>query len=64
MSTPQFLSVQEIADRLSVSKSTIQRHIKNGRLPSVLIGGSRRVREDDLATFIESISVIRIPQPC
>lgn len=41
------------ARRLSVSLSTVNRLIKSGELPSVVIGRARRVAESDLVNFIE-----------
>ncbi len=49
MSPSRFLNANEIADLLGCSVRTIRRRIADGSLPSVLIGGLRRVPETALA---------------
>ena len=46
------LSVKEVADRLGVSSITVYRHLRSGKLPFFKFGGSIRVLERDLETFI------------
>jgi excisionase family DNA binding protein len=58
MSTPVLLTVQDIADRFSLSRSTIQRYIQSGELKSITLGGARRVTEEDLADFLDRMSVV------
>lgn len=41
------------ARRLDVSRSTIHRWVQSGELPSVLIGGCRRIPESELVKFAE-----------
>jgi len=48
-----YLSAQQVADRLSISIRTIRQYIKNGKLPSCKIGKLRRISEADLEEFIE-----------
>ncbi len=43
-----FMSVKEAAEYLRVSESTIWRWLHEGRLPSVKIGNSRKIRCEDL----------------
>lgn len=40
----ELLSVADAAKRLNVSRRTIQRMIRSGEIPSVRVGGTRRVR--------------------
>lgn len=58
MAAPTLLTIQDIAQRLSVSRSTIQRYITSGELRSITLGGSRRVSEDDLEDFLMRMSVV------
>jgi excisionase family DNA binding protein len=54
------LTVEEAGDRLGVGKRTIYRLIANGdlRVVNVAVRGTRmRVREDDLAAFIDNRTV-------
>ena len=48
-----YLSAQQVADRLSISCKTVRRYIKKGSLPSIKIGKLRRISEADLEVFIE-----------
>ncbi|MCL4515551.1 MAG: helix-turn-helix domain-containing protein [Firmicutes bacterium] len=43
-----FMTVKETAEYLRVSESTIWRWLQEGRLPSVKIGNSRKIRREDL----------------
>ncbi len=49
---PGLLTIREVVDRSALSRRTIYSLIRSGELPSVKIGGARRVREDDLDRFI------------
>ena len=48
------LTVDDVADRLSVNEKTIRRWIKVGRLPAVNLGHRTgyRIREADLDRFL------------
>ena len=54
MSQDQLLTLQQVADRLQVSMSTIRRLADAGDLKLVRIGRNLRVRPDDLQTYIEA----------
>ena len=47
------LKIREAAALLHVSHPTVTKYIKNGELPSMLIGRCRRIRRTDLEAFIE-----------
>ena len=47
------LTVLKVAELLHVSRPTVEKHIKSGELPSVIIGRCRRVRRIDLEDFLE-----------
>ena len=48
-----YLSAQQVADRMSISIRTIRNYLKSGKLPSHKIGRLRRIAECDLEVFIE-----------
>jgi excisionase family DNA binding protein len=48
---PYFLTVDQIAVRWNMSARTVWRMIREKRLPSRLIGSSRRVLEEDVERF-------------
>jgi excisionase family DNA binding protein len=51
-----WLTVAQVAERLQVSQETVRRWIRDGQLPVLELGGLKagyRIREDDLAVFIE-----------
>lgn len=51
--TDQLLTLRQVADRLQVSMSTVRRLVDAGKLKTVRIGRSHRVRPEDLDTYIE-----------
>lgn len=52
---PQLVTVPVAAERLAVDRSTLYRLIRAGKIPVVRItDGAVRIREDDLAAYIES----------
>ena len=48
-----FLTLRETADMLQLSTRTLQRLLKDKKLPAVKIGSQCRVRESDLTKFID-----------
>lgn len=52
--TTKFMTPQEVAEHLRVSKMTVYRLLKSGELPSVRIGRSWRVRESDVHAFLKA----------
>lgn len=54
MSQDQLLTLQQVADRLQVSMSTVHRKVKAGELVVVKIGRNLRVRPEDLDAYIEA----------
>lgn len=53
MSRP-LLTAAEVAAQLRVSTMTIYRLIRAGELPAVRVGRNYRVREEDLAAYLEA----------
>ena len=49
MQDPQFLTIDQVAKTLKVSKMTIYRYIKAKILPAYKLEQELRVKEDDLA---------------
>ena len=47
-----FVTVQEVAASLRVSKMTVYRLIKQGELPAVRVGRGYRIREEDVRRFL------------
>ncbi len=47
--------VTEVAASLSLSRSTVYELVRSGVLPSVRIGGSRRIRGEDVARYVDSL---------
>lgn len=46
-------TLQEAAELLKVSESTIRRRIREGSLPSVKMGRIRRIRGEDILGYVE-----------
>lgn len=58
------LSYDEVAARLSVSGRTVQRLVSRGELPVVDVGGTRRVRVEDLRAYVSGLAEIcRVVRP-
>lgn len=50
------LTVEEAAEELRVGRSAVYDLIRSGRIESVQIGRSRRIRRDALVTFTDHLS--------
>ena len=59
-SGPRFLTAAEAAERMRVSKMTVYRLIRSGKLPAVRIGKAYRVKEDDLERYLNSSYVTAV----
>ncbi len=55
--------VNEVAADLSLSRSTVYELVRTGVLPSVRIGGSRRIRGEDLARYVGSLQRVSAGVP-
>ncbi len=53
LSEASFLTVNEVADLLRVSRMTVYRLIKQGELPALRLGRGYRVLERDVSRFLE-----------
>jgi excisionase family DNA binding protein len=52
-----YLKIPELARQLDVSEQTARRMVKDGRIPSVFVGGAYRVKEEDLRNYLEAARV-------
>lgn len=50
----RLLTAGEVADQLRVSTMTVYRLIRRGELPAVRVGRNYRVRDTDLAAYLDS----------
>lgn len=50
----KLLTLQEVAEKLRVSKLTVWRYTDNGSLPAFKIGRALRIKNSDIDKFIES----------
>jgi excisionase family DNA binding protein len=48
----ELLTIENIAQMCHLHQMTIRRHIKEGKLPAVKVGGRIRVRREDLERFL------------
>jgi excisionase family DNA binding protein len=56
MPTDRLYTIPEVAERLRHGRTRVYQLIREGRLPSVVLGPrARRVRESDLQVFIASL---------
>ena len=49
------MKIEDVAQKLQVSKSSVRRLITNGELPAVRIGKSVRIRSDDWDQFMAKL---------
>jgi excisionase family DNA binding protein len=56
------LTRDEVAAVLNISKTFTYTLITDGRIPSIKIGRSRRVRPQDLEHYLDSLSEAQNPQ--
>jgi excisionase family DNA binding protein len=49
----QYLSAEEIAERLNVGPATVRKWLREGKLKGVRAGRLWRVKENDLQAFLE-----------
>ncbi len=50
----RFVTVNEVAELMRVSKMTVYRLINQGDLPAVRIGRGYRIREEDVHRYLDS----------
>ncbi len=53
-STQPLLSIKQVAQHFSVGKQTIRRWLHSGELRSIKIGGTLRIRCEDLDAFVHA----------
>jgi len=51
---PKVLTVQEVAARLRVHRSTVSRYAQSGELRSYMLGNRRLFKESDVWSFFEN----------
>ena len=56
MNYPLLMTVDQAAEALSLSRSSIQRLINSGLLPSVKVGGSRRVPTTAVSDYVATLT--------
>lgn len=54
INTPVLHKLTKVSERTGLSRSSLYREIKSGKLKTVKIGRAIRVREQDLADFINA----------
>jgi excisionase family DNA binding protein len=50
----QFVTVNEVAQLMRVSKMTVYRLIRHGDLPAVRVGRGYRIREEDVHRYLDA----------
>jgi len=51
-----FLTIKQVADTLQVSQRTVLRMAKQKELPAFKLGGQWRIRESELAKWLEGLN--------
>ena len=55
MDEKMLYTLADVAAALGVGRTKVYELVRSGALPSVRIGGSRRVGGEDLATYVDSL---------
>ena len=50
----RLLSVQEVSEQLGMGRSWVYNQIRSGELPSVQLGGTVKIKREDLEQYIQS----------
>ena len=58
MAEELLITVPEASRRLSMGRSTVYELMREGLLPSVRVGGSRRILASDLAEFVQLLKEV------
>jgi len=53
--TPVLLELEDVADAMQVSASTVKRLIGSGKLRAVKVERATRVHRDDLAAYLDGL---------
>ncbi len=59
------LTVKQVAERLSISKSLAYRMVRTGEIPSYRIANCRRISEEELQKYLErshAEKIVEIPR--
>lgn len=54
---PKLLTVTDVMDELGVSKTTVYKLVKSGKLRSIKVESRRRFRRQDVDTYVQSNQV-------
>lgn len=63
MEDKMLYTLTDVTAALSVGRSKVYELVRSGALPSVRIGGSRRVRGEDLADYVDSLERVSVAAP-
>jgi excisionase family DNA binding protein len=55
----EFMTIDEVAEMLSLHSRTIRRHIDAGKLKAIRVGGEWRIRRGDLEAFMSGTETAR-----
>jgi len=58
VSEHRLLTVREVADAIRVSTMTVYRLINSGALPAIRVGKHFRIRETDLAGYLDAQTTV------
>jgi excisionase family DNA binding protein len=53
LSNDRFLKLEDVQEKLGISRTTLYRWREEKGLPIVIIGGIKRIREADLQKFLD-----------
>ncbi|MFN8482651.1 MAG: helix-turn-helix domain-containing protein [Anaerolineae bacterium] len=57
-----YLTTEDIAEQLQISVYTVRRYIRSGKLRSVKLEGSYRIRRSEFERFLRAREIGEIPE--
>lgn len=51
---PEYLTINQVTELLQISKATVNRMLRDGRLPSYVVGKRRLIAKVDIDRYMES----------
>lgn len=50
----KLLSIKDVSEILNLSEVTVKRYVYDGKIPSIKVGNARRIKAEDIKSFIDS----------
>lgn len=55
MDFKNMLTIKQVAETMGVARSTVSLWVTSGKLPALKVGGTYRIKEEDLSQMIHTV---------